>query len=56
MQDILNVKACGEYGDEDISKVSQLPIDFTRHFKMEKVICGGEGRERNVIQYATLKL
>lgn len=56
MQEILNVKACGEYGYDDISKVNQLPINFTRHFKTEKVICGGEGRERNGIGYATLKL
>jgi hypothetical protein len=56
VQEILNVKACGEYGYDDISKVNQLPINFTRHFKTEKVICGGEGRERNGIGYATLKL
>jgi hypothetical protein len=56
VQAILNLKACGEYGYEDISKVKQLPIDFTRHFETEKVICGGDDRERNGIEYATLKL
>jgi hypothetical protein len=56
MQKVLNVETYDEHGYEDISKVKQITIDFTRHFETDKVICGAEDRERNAIVYATLKL